>query len=75
VAVRDQLRTGMRALLASDALAQVARESGPNPVVTRLEQRIPELMRAGDVSGLPIAVIQDGREVWRHGCGVVSAAT
>lgn len=68
------LRCGML-LGAVPLAAQTARNAGSNPVVARLEQRIPQLMREGDVPGLSIAVVQGGREVWRHGYGVMDVAS
>lgn len=66
--------TGCGILLASSAPAQVS-HSVSTPVVARLEQRVPQLMQAGDVPGLAIAVIQDGREAWHRGYGVMNVST
>jgi CubicO group peptidase (beta-lactamase class C family) len=40
-----------------------------------LQRRVPELMRAGDVPGLSIAVIRDGQLFWSGAFGVADPAT
>ena len=35
-------------------------------VIARLEQRIPQLMKDGDVPGLSIALLRDAELVWRR---------
>lgn len=40
-----------------------------------LESRVPELMRAGDVPGLSIAVIRDGKLFWSGAFGVADPAS
>ena len=45
------------------------------PQYTNLETLIPELMRAGDVPGLSIAVIQFGRVAWQKDFGVANVST
>ncbi|MES1243174.1 MAG: serine hydrolase domain-containing protein, partial [Acidobacteriota bacterium] len=39
---------------------------------TRLEKEVPRLMREGDVPGLSIAVLRDGRTVWTGALGVAN---
>ena len=43
--------------------------------VTRLEQKIPELMTEADIPGLSIAVIRDSKIIWTHGFGVTNSET
>src|SRR5262245_3170506 len=44
-------------------------------VIAKLEQRIPQLMKDGDVPGLSIALLRDAELVWRHGFGVKNTKT
>jgi CubicO group peptidase (beta-lactamase class C family) len=44
-------------------------------IVTQLEQRIPQLMKDGDVPGLSIALLRNGEMVWHHGFGVKNTKT
>jgi len=44
-------------------------------MIARLEQRIPQLMKDGDVPGLSIALLRDAELVWRHGFGVKNTKT
>jgi len=46
-----------------------------NDLRATLERRVPELMRAGDVPGLSIAVIRDGWVFWGETLGVADPAT
>jgi CubicO group peptidase (beta-lactamase class C family) len=55
--------------------AAPVRATEPPASLDALERRIPELMRAGDVPGLQIAVVRDGRAVWRHAFGVRDAVS
>jgi len=57
------------------AIAAAVPPADPPASLDALERRIPELMRAGDVPGLQIAVIRGGRAVWRHAFGVRDAAS
>jgi len=43
--------------------------------IQRLERDIPELLRKGNVPGLSIALIRDGKTYWAHGFGVKNAKT
>lgn len=42
---------------------------------TALERRIPALLRAGDVTGLSIAVLRDGKLYWSGAFGIADPAT
>ncbi|HKQ74360.1 MAG TPA: serine hydrolase [Blastocatellia bacterium] len=44
-------------------------------VITKLEQRVPQLMKDGDVPGLSIALLRDGELAWHHGFGVKNTKT
>lgn len=44
-------------------------------LTVRLDQVIPRLMKEGDVPGLSVAIISDGKLLWHRGFGVGSAAT
>lgn len=44
-------------------------------VVARLEKRLPELMKEGEVPGLAIALLRDGELVWQRGFGVKNSKT
>ena len=44
-------------------------------IIARLEHGVPQLMHDGDVPGLSIALIRDGKLVWHHGFGVTNAET
>src|SRR5215471_2846444 len=44
-------------------------------VIAKLEQRVPQLMKDGDVPGLSIALLRDGELIWRHGFGVKNTKT
>ncbi|MBB4639534.1 serine hydrolase [Longimicrobium terrae] len=41
--------------------------------IARLEAEVPRLMAAGEVPGVSIALIEDGRVAWTHGFGVANA--
>jgi len=57
------------------AICAPARSSEPDASFDELARRIPELMRAGDVPGLQIAVVRGGRIAWRRAFGVRDAAS
>jgi CubicO group peptidase (beta-lactamase class C family) len=61
--------------VAAAALSAPARGAEPPAGPEELERRIPELMRAGDVPGLQIAVVRGGRIAWRRAFGVRDAAS
>lgn len=44
-------------------------------LIARLEGSIPRLLADGDVPGLSIALVRDGKLVWHHGFGVRNAVT
>ncbi len=44
-------------------------------IIARLEQRIPQLMQAGEAPGLSLALIREAKLVWHHGFGVKNAET
>jgi CubicO group peptidase (beta-lactamase class C family) len=44
-------------------------------LLARLEQRIPALMKDGDVPGLSVAVIRHGEVIWHRGFGVTNVQT
>jgi len=46
-----------------------------SPMVVRLEQAVPQLMTAGAIPGLSIAVINDSKVIWSNGFGVTNAKT
>jgi CubicO group peptidase (beta-lactamase class C family) len=60
-------------LKTSHALLQVTVKN--EEVIARLERSIPQLMAAGDVPGLSIALIRDAELVWHKGFGVRNTAT
>ncbi|MCI0487981.1 MAG: beta-lactamase family protein, partial [Blastocatellia bacterium] len=39
-------------------------------IIARLDRRIPRLMKEGDVPGLSVAMLRDGKLVWHRGFGV-----
>jgi CubicO group peptidase (beta-lactamase class C family) len=43
--------------------------------VAQLERTIPQLMKDGEVPGLSIALVRDGKLVWQRGFGVKSVST
>ena len=43
--------------------------------ITAIEQRVPELLKAGTVPGLSITLIRGGKTYWSHGFGVRDAKT
>ena len=43
--------------------------------IQRLERDVPALMKKGDVPGVSIALIRDGKTYWAHGFGVKNAKT
>ena len=56
-------------------LVGTAGAQGPNARFAGLEKNISELMRAGDVPGLSIAVIENARLAWQKDFGVANAST
>ncbi len=44
-------------------------------LIARLQQRIPQLMKDGDVPGLAIALVRNGELAWARGFGVKSVKT
>jgi CubicO group peptidase (beta-lactamase class C family) len=70
---RAAVRTAFWA--AAFALAARARGAGSPADVDELERRIPELMRAGDVPGLQIALVRAGRVAWSRAFGVRDTAS
>jgi CubicO group peptidase (beta-lactamase class C family) len=76
--VKTRLAKGLGgAALAAAALAFAGGgPADPAPAsFEQLERRIPELMRAGDVPGLQIAVVRDGRIAWKRAFGVSDAGS
>jgi CubicO group peptidase (beta-lactamase class C family) len=57
------------------AAAPAPARTGLADVEARLEALIPRLLAAGDVPGLTIGLVRDGRLVWQHGFGVANART
>lgn len=61
------------------AAARTAPAASSSPAVgariARLEAEVPRLMAAGEVPGVSIALIEDGRVAWTHGFGVANADT
>ena len=47
----------------------------PEALIVHLQQRIPELMKEGEVPALAMALIREGKLVWRHSFGVKNAET
>jgi CubicO group peptidase (beta-lactamase class C family) len=43
--------------------------------IRRLEKDIPDLMQKGNVPGMSVALIKDGKTYWTHGFGVKNAKT
>jgi CubicO group peptidase (beta-lactamase class C family) len=72
---RAGARAAARAVLCAIVAASPARGADRPASPDDLERRIPELMRAGDVPGLQIAVVRDGRVAWRHAFGTLDAAS
>jgi CubicO group peptidase (beta-lactamase class C family) len=48
-------------------------EAKRDQAIARLEQRIPQLMKEGDVPGLSLALLRNGEMVWHHSFGVKNA--
>jgi CubicO group peptidase (beta-lactamase class C family) len=44
-------------------------------IITRLEERLPQLMKEANVPGLSLALLRDGELVWQRGFGVKNAQT
>lgn len=55
--------------------AQVPSINSTSLVTSRLESKVPGLMKQGGVPGMSIALIRDGRTVWLHGFGVKEKKT
>jgi CubicO group peptidase (beta-lactamase class C family) len=53
----------------------VRTEDTKEQVVARLEQHLPQLMKAADVPGLAVALVRDGKLVWHRGFGVKNSKT
>jgi CubicO group peptidase (beta-lactamase class C family) len=66
-----------RTVVCAAVFAAAARMRGAGSPATpgELERRIPELMRAGDVPGLQIALVRDGKVAWRRAFGVRDASS
>lgn len=47
----------------------------PEALIVHLQQRIPELMQAGEVPALALAFIWKGKLIWHHSFGVKNAET
>jgi CubicO group peptidase (beta-lactamase class C family) len=54
---------------------RVAAKATTAEVVARLEALIPRLLSDGDVPGLSIALLRDGKVAWHQGFGLANAAT
>src|SRR5688500_4102922 len=63
-----------RDFLAATLLPLAARAQG-NDVIAELEKQIPARMEEASVPGLSIALVQDGKILWRRGFGVKDAAS
>ncbi|HEV7508329.1 MAG TPA: serine hydrolase [Thermoanaerobaculia bacterium] len=61
--------------LASALAGSVAAAGGSEDLSSRLETEIPKLMQGGDIPGLSIAVIRDGKLFWSGAFGVRDLAT
>ncbi len=57
------------------AAQPVHTDLGQSELVDRLEQRIPQLMKAGDVPGLSVGLILHGALAWHRGFGVKNIHT
>ncbi|HEX4498022.1 MAG TPA: serine hydrolase [Thermoanaerobaculia bacterium] len=72
-------RLAVTVLFTLGVLSVVAPASAVNPesetLSARLEREVPELMRAGDIPGMSIVVIQDGKIYWSGALGVRDVAT
>lgn len=69
-------------LLPCSALAQTSAVRGDAPLrkpdratIASLENRVPELLKAGTVPGLSLALIRGGKTYWVHAFGVRNAKT
>src|SRR5918911_4701503 len=60
---------------ASQSISALRMKEKKEALTARLENIIPQLMREGDVPGLAISLIRDGKVFWQHPFGVVNAET
>ena len=62
-------------LAGGQAAAQLKTGVKRDELAARLEKLVPQLMRDGDVPGLTVLVIRDGRVFWQRAFGVTNADT
>jgi CubicO group peptidase (beta-lactamase class C family) len=74
-AIPDKTVFGQEKTVAPRTDAPLRTKEKKEQIVARLEQRIPQLMKDGDVPGLSIGLLRDGELVWRHGFGVKNTKT
>ncbi len=60
---------------AQQRVALNAKPSRAQNAAERLQRVIPDLMKKGDVPGLSVALIRDGKTVWNRGFGVTNSVT
>jgi dipeptidyl aminopeptidase/acylaminoacyl peptidase/CubicO group peptidase (beta-lactamase class C family) len=51
------------------------KDAKQSEIIARLEKRLPQLMKDGEVPGLAIALVRDGELAWHHGFGVKNSKT
>jgi CubicO group peptidase (beta-lactamase class C family) len=61
--------------LAQQSPASLRTEFSGAELSARLEKAIPHLMQEGEVPGLSVAIIRDGKIIWNHAFGVKNAST
>src|SRR5262245_21458007 len=66
---------GQEKIVSKPAATPLQTKAKIEQIVARVEQRIPQLMKDGDVPGISIALLRNGELVWHHGFGVKNTKT
>jgi CubicO group peptidase (beta-lactamase class C family) len=64
-----------RAPTTAPAPAPLQTHAKLSEIITRLGQTVPQLLKDGDVPGLSMALVRDGKLAWYHGFGVKDSTT
>ena len=75
LAIHEDGAFGQEKTASKPAFTPLQTKPKKEQIVARLEQRIPQLMKDGDVPGLSIGLLRDGELVWHHGFGVKNTKT
>jgi CubicO group peptidase (beta-lactamase class C family) len=66
---------GQEKIVSKPAATPIQTKEKIEQIVARVKQRIPQMMKDGDVPGLSIALLRNGELVWHHGFGLKNTKT